>query len=412
MCSSHGERKGRVLCSLDGSIYVFAIVELLLGVLCSVDFSKFSYPAVPGQVSPGSMRFKPRCDQRANCGVLFFVFLVPSTVVNFLWYASSYVSPNARKPVPSAILWQTSVDAYNMSLLDEVTDFTTLVDKTDFRFLINNRRCDDAPDIFLVIFIHSAPDHFQKRRAIRKTWGQERHLVDDLLRIVFMVGEVQGRGEVQKALERESYIHRDMVQGNFLDTYKNLTYKHVMGLKWVTYFCRQAKYIFKTDDDIFVDIFQLVTYLKGSLGLAPPRGLIMCFLIRNPYVKRSQRSKWRVSFKEYPGKYYPPYCAGWGIIMSPDVVFNLYLQSTQVPYFWVDDVHVSGTLAQRAGVNHVDFTNKLSVTKEEIFEWLQSPKLSRPYLFGHPMLKLTPFMPCGTKPIGITKGRILEDEET
>ncbi|XP_022253758.1 beta-1,3-galactosyltransferase 5-like [Limulus polyphemus] len=333
----------------------------------------------PSQLSPSSMRFKPHCDLRAKIGFLFLVFLVPSTVVNFMWYGSS---PNVRKPRP--ISWGPSV-AYNMSLLNQETDFTTLVDKTDFRFLLNHRRCDKEKDIFMVIYIHSAPDHFQKRRAIRKTWGQERHLVYDPIRLVFMVGTVQNKDEIQKALEKEDFINRDIVQGNFIDSYKNLTYKHVMGLKWVTYFCRQAKYIFKTDDDIFVDIFQLVTYLRvSSLGRMPPRGLIMCFLIRNLYVKRSQRSKWKVSFKEYPAKYYPPYCAGWVIIMSPDVVFNLYLQSTQAAYFWVDDVHVSGTLAQRVGVSHVDFTDKLSVSKEEVLYWLQNPELSRPYLFGYP----------------------------
>ena len=40
----------------------------------------------------------------------------------------------------------------------------------------------------------------------------------------------------------------------FQDIYYNLTLKTVMGLKWTSIYCNQAKYIMKTDDDIFVNI--------------------------------------------------------------------------------------------------------------------------------------------------------------
>ena len=38
------------------------------------------------------------------------------------------------------------------------------------------------------------------------------------------------------------------------DTYTNLTLKTVMGLKWGAIFCPQAKYVMKTDDDIFINV--------------------------------------------------------------------------------------------------------------------------------------------------------------
>ena len=40
----------------------------------------------------------------------------------------------------------------------------------------------------------------------------------------------------------------------FQDTYRNLTLKTVMGLKWSAIFCPQAKFVMKTDDDIFVNL--------------------------------------------------------------------------------------------------------------------------------------------------------------
>ena len=61
--------------------------------------------------------------------------------------------------------------------------------------------------------------------------------------------------------DRENEQHRDLVQGNFLDTYYNLTYKSVMGHLWVSEFCRQAELVVKADDDIYVDLY-------GALSLA------------------------------------------------------------------------------------------------------------------------------------------------
>lgn len=70
--------------------------------------------------------------------------------------------------------------------------------------------------------------------------------------------------------------------------------------------------------------------------------------------------------------------------MSPDVVFKLYLHSRSVPFFWVDDVHVSGLLARRIGITHMDFSPKLALGDEDIDRWLEHDELTMPPLFGHP----------------------------
>lgn len=70
--------------------------------------------------------------------------------------------------------------------------------------------------------------------------------------------------------------------------------------------------------------------------------------------------------------------------MSPDVVFKLYISSRQFPFFWVDDVHISGVLARHIGVTHVDFSPKLAIGDNDIDLWLLSDELSIPPLFGHP----------------------------
>ena len=62
---------------------------------------------------------------------------------------------------------------------------------------------------------------------------------------------------MQKILEEENGKHSDLVQGDFLDTYHNLSYKAVMGYLWVAEFCSQADFVVKTDDDLFVDLYEV-----------------------------------------------------------------------------------------------------------------------------------------------------------
>ena len=69
---------------------------------------------------------------------------------------------------------------------------------------------------------------------------------------------------LQRRLEEESRRHGDLVQGDFLDTYHNLSYKAVMGNLWVAEFCSQAQFVVKTDDDMYVDLYEVVLQKVAS----------------------------------------------------------------------------------------------------------------------------------------------------
>ena len=45
---------------------------------------------------------------------------------------------------------------------------------------------------------------------------------------------------LQESIARENDEHQDIVQGDFLDTYRNLSYKNIMGKLWVSQFCQQV----------------------------------------------------------------------------------------------------------------------------------------------------------------------------
>lgn len=111
-----------------------------------------------------------------------------------------------------------------------INDRTTLIDLQNFSFIINNNVCNKTKPIILLILVHSAPVNLQKRNAIRETWGQQSISVITL----FLVGI---SSHYKKELIEENSMYKDLIQGNFVDVYRNITYKHVMGLKWVTYYC-------------------------------------------------------------------------------------------------------------------------------------------------------------------------------
>ncbi|XP_052233182.1 beta-1,3-galactosyltransferase 1-like [Dreissena polymorpha] len=97
------------------------------------------------------------------------------------------------------------------------------------------------------------------RLAIRRTWANDTYYRKmGVARVLFLLGQVEDL-ELQMKMEAEFKEYRDMLQGDFRDSYRNLTHKGVMGYKWITERCRNAKFILKTDDDIVVNMFILFT---------------------------------------------------------------------------------------------------------------------------------------------------------
>lgn len=280
----------------------------------------------------------------------------------------------------------TSAPPYPMQRL-AADDATSLIDLRGFRFRMNSFPCGNGSRPLLLVLVHSAPANTEKRRTIRSTWGSGAGVNADF-HVLFLLGEVDGE-EAQEALDAESRLYGDLVQGSFRDSYRNMTYKHVMALKWAAYFCPGARYLLKTDDDVFVNSPALLRFLSHDLSMWGARKLILCAPFPFAYVKRSWRSKWRVSPLEYPGHVYPAYCAGWAVLYSPDVVFLLYQQAQSSDYFWIDDVHVTGTLAARANLTHTPL-GSLVLSEEQVDAILSGDGIASRnfFLFGAPNLSL------------------------
>ena len=89
----------------------------------------------------------------------------------------------------------------------------------------------------------------------RSSWGNP-DIAGVVTKLVFLLGSPDDVKK-QEMLQEENKKHRDIVQGDFLDTYHNLSYKAIMGHLWVSEFCVHAEFVVKTDDDMFIDLYEV-----------------------------------------------------------------------------------------------------------------------------------------------------------
>jgi len=284
-----------------------------------------------------------------------------------------------------------SVDLKNMSLLDllmRVLDMSQHRPKNphSFRYVVNAISVCSR-DVFLLVYVHSSPSHFKQRMAIRQTWGNAKNFPDVVIKVIFLCGIVPTSENlsVQDALSLEADYYNDIVQEDFVDTYRNLTYKGILGLKWVSAHCRHAEFLLKSDDDIFINMFSLVTHLQkiSSQRGKPVRELLLCHVWYGWKVMRDPRSKRYLSPSEFADDVVPVYCSGSSFIMTPDVAVAMYNASFRVPFFWIDDVYVTGMLAREVGVTQTHFDSAYMLFPEEFLQKFTERNLSSKLVVGH-----------------------------
>ncbi|XP_050404508.1 beta-1,3-galactosyltransferase 5 isoform X2 [Patella vulgata] len=209
-------------------------------------------------------------------------------------------------------------------------------------YLLNNKTiCSGIAQITALVVVHTATHHFQRRENIRKTYGSRDLFLPAEVRVVFLLGKVTNP-KTQDDINREFNKHGDVVQGDFIDSYHNLTIKGVMGLHWVSRYCPHVKYVVKLDDDVIFDMWKFLNVFNANNLYASKT--LYCDVSFHGIIRRV--GKWAVPDHILKGlANYPfPHCYGFVVIISGDVISDLYRATFRVPFFWVDDVYLFGML--------------------------------------------------------------------
>lgn len=215
-----------------------------------------------------------------------------------------------------------------------------------------------SPPPYLLIIICSAVANHKARMAIRNTWANTSNLdllYNSTVKVAFLLGQ-SDNDTLNNFIIEESLRYNDMLQEKFVDTYNNLTLKSIMMLKWVTSNCKETKFIMKTDDDMFVNIFLLMKTLQTQKH---SDNILLGSLICNARPISDPKNKWYMPKYMYPEKVYPNYLSGTGYIMSIDVASKLYQTALTTPLLHLEDVYITGLCAKLAKIhpiNHPGFS--------------------------------------------------------
>ncbi|XP_021344919.1 beta-1,3-galactosyltransferase 5-like [Mizuhopecten yessoensis] len=217
--------------------------------------------------------------------------------------------------------------------------------------------CLKGAPVYLVILVPSIQTHVEERRAIRNSWGSvargnhwPRHHVNTTVKLVFLFGKDPAMKN-NRVAQLESEMYGDVVQGDYVDTYANLTRKMLMGLNWVSSYCTDAEYVLKADEDTFVHIPKLVSVLARTRHPAY-RGVVLGHVNVGGIVKRVGR--WKVEQEDYPFPHYPPYVSGNTYVISSNIAASLFRASEYFPYIPIEDAYITGILAKAVTAEVID----------------------------------------------------------
>ncbi|NXT81636.1 B3GN9 acetylglucosaminyltransferase, partial [Zapornia atra] len=327
--------KGDAICTL-----------FLLVTLCSLLYSQLEYLVPVGNKEPAPK--KPLVTPKTPSGprVPWRPMPAEATVPRPQGTPTVRRTEVANKRVPTTTSAPLTDSAFKHYLLNK--------DNRNFNLLINQpKKCRKTPGgPFLLIAIKSVVEDFDRREIVRKTWGREGLVNGEQVQRVFLLGTPKNRTVLatwETLIHQESQIYRDILLWDFMDTFFNLTLKEIHFLNWAAEFCRNVKFIFKGDTDVFVNVENIIDFLERH---DPAEDLFVGDIIYNARPIRVRKSKYYIPETMYGLNIYPAYAGGGGFLLSSRTMRKLSKACSEVELFPIDDVFL-GMCLQRINLKPI-----------------------------------------------------------
>jgi hypothetical protein len=193
-----------------------------------------------------------------------------------------------------------------------------------------------ATSSFLVVVVKSQAQNFDFRQAIRGAWGMLAKTAG--VDLWFAIGIPKGDFSylLGSALKAESAAFGDILTDHLIpeveDSYEKLVEKSKAAIAFVVREYPGHEYLLMTDDDAYVDILQLVTFLREA---APPGGLYAGQVWEEQFGHpvapvRLTGHKNYVSEVEWPFQSFFPFALGSHVILSKDCAQFVAANSAQL----------------------------------------------------------------------------------
>ncbi|XP_005160201.1 N-acetyllactosaminide beta-1,3-N-acetylglucosaminyltransferase 2a isoform X1 [Danio rerio] len=255
--------------------------------------------------------------------------------------------------------WLNHSCKHDVNVTAQIEDFNSLPQRfQDFLLYMGCRSyplitrapkvCSKPP--YLLLAIKSLAPHFDRRQAIRESWGRAGILDGQRIATVFLLGNTASTDhfpDLSNMVKHEAELYGDVLQWDYRDTFFNLTLKEVLFLEWFGSHCASAQYVFKGDDDVFVNTRHMLAYL-ANFSISSTQDLFIGDVITNAGPHRSRQLKYYIPESVFTGGY-PPYAGGGGYLYSGSVGLRLRKISRLVTLYPIDDVY-TGMCLQRLGL--------------------------------------------------------------
>ena len=192
----------------------------------------------------------------------------------------------------------------NNQIHKEINKNELIINPHNFEYILNPgfKICGQGQNVTLLAMIPILPHNFLNLIIIRTTWSN-RH-VSPHLRHVFIIGNTNNK-TINEKLSQEYDQYEDIVQEDFLDTYKNLTIKTMSAIKWASKYCFNTKYVLKIDDDMIINSPRLINYLeKNENNSLPTNNTFLCNPLWKSEVIRDNTSKFYMSKEAFANDSY------------------------------------------------------------------------------------------------------------
>ena len=251
----------------------------------------------------------------------------------------------------------------------------------------------------LIVIVQSTPSDTKFRGIWRKTWGNYANTQTSVLFLLGRLPDIKHETEAKILEEKNQY--GDIIEVNgLIENYNNLTFKSLYTLK---FFLDHGaipqgapQYVLKVDTDSAVILptlyNQLTTKYKNindlmlgrcyccgggsDIHCKPIRPITKTTIIKNTkysflarLVKHSKGKKriiirpedhpykkWAIPRYIYNGEQYPSYLSGPGYVLSRSSAECIYNMALKTPLFPMEDIFITGFLAQQCNIKRRDHT--------------------------------------------------------
>ena len=130
--------------------------------------------------------------------------------------------------------------------------------------------------------------------------------------------------------------------------------KTLSAFVWLNQFCKNAKFLLKVDDDVFVHLEKLLELIRELLNSNEKPRIIVGHIVQNWKPVRDPKSKYLITKAEHPGDKYPDFATGPSYLVSQQAVQDIVPVAMEHRYIHLEDVFLTGIVANILGIPRIN----------------------------------------------------------